>query len=83
MALMQELAGDGFSQAEMAFLSELFHAADGRLTRTAVVMFGVGKHCNGAINELVYRPDKPAPNGLLSRLLLLGREFNRSLDGYG
>jgi hypothetical protein len=74
--VMQELAGNGFSQAEAILFSEFFHAAYGGVTRSAGVIFGVRKQCDGCIDELVNRADNAALNGVLDRLLLLGREFN-------
>ena len=73
---MQQLAGNGFSQAEMIFFAELFHAADSRLPRTIGLILALGKKRNSRVYELIHRPENSALNGVLNRLLLFGREFN-------
>jgi hypothetical protein len=75
---MQQLAGNGFSQAEMIFFAELFHAADSRLPRVIALILPLGNQRDRRVDELVHRPHNSALNGVLNRLFLLGREFRAS-----
>src|SRR5579872_4822141 len=76
MALMQKLASDRLSQAEMIFFSELFHALDSLPAGTLAIRLRVGKQCNGSIDELVHGTHQPALNRFLNRLHLLRSEFD-------
>src|SRR5579859_3659741 len=78
VAFMQQLAGNGLSQAEVIFFPELFHAAHSRLPRTFGLTLPLGKQRNSRVYELVHRPHNSALNGVLNRLLLFARE----LDGH-
>jgi hypothetical protein len=73
VAFMQE--SDRFSQTEMIFLGELFHAANGGPAGTLGVILGLREHCDSNVNELVHGADESTFDSFLNRALLFRREL--------